>query len=65
MKIFLRFCHKSGFNAAGTSHNFFNLAVMNRSNTLKIWVKSTFIQIMRMAHIVTDHWFFPANFTLL
>jgi len=65
MKRFLRLCHKPGFNTVGADHYFFNLTVMNRSNPLKIRIKSPFIQIMRMTHMIADHRFFPANFTLL
>ena len=53
----------TGFNTIGTDYYFFNLAVGKRSHSLQVWVKSSFGHIMRMADMMSDHWFFAAYFT--
>jgi hypothetical protein len=53
----------AGFNAIGTNHLFFNPTVGNGPHFLQVWIKSALGLIMRMADIMSDHWFFTADFT--
>ena len=51
-------------DAAGTYINFSDATLFNhRTNSLKVWVESSFVQVMGMADIVADHWFLTANCT--
>ncbi len=52
------FSNFAGLGAAGAP----NATLFNhRTDSLKVWVESSFVQVMGMADIVADHWFFTAN----
>jgi hypothetical protein len=57
------FDHMAGFNAAGTYHHAFGLTVLKRPNRLKIRVEASFVDIMRMANVAANHWFFSTDLT--
>ena len=57
------FYNATRFNAACTDIYFFYPPVPNRPDPLKIGVETTIGYIVRMADIMTEHRFFPANFT--
>lgn len=49
-------------DAGGADINFFDATLFDhRADPLKIGIESSFVQIMCMADIVADHWFFSAN----
>ncbi len=64
-KHYLRgFGHFSRLNAGGAYINFSNATGLNhRTNSLEIGIEAPFIQIMGMADIIADHWFFSTNCT--
>jgi hypothetical protein len=55
----------SRLDAGGAYINFFNAALFdNRTDPLEVGIESSLVQIMGMADIVADHWFFSANCAL-
>ena len=53
----------AGFDAVGAYHHAFGLTVLKRPNRLKIGVEASFVDIVRMAVVVANHWFFSADLT--
>ena len=53
----------AGFDAVGAYHHAFGLTVLKRPNRLKIGVEASFVDIVRMANVVANHWFFTADLT--
>jgi len=51
------------FDAAGADINLFYLSFIKRSDLLQVGVETAFVDVMGMADIVANHWFFPAYFT--
>lgn len=58
-----RFDHMAGLDAVGAYNDAFGLTVLKCSNRLQIGVEASFVNIVRMANIVANHWFLPANLT--
>ncbi len=58
------FSNFAGLDATGAHINFSDATLFNhRTDSLKVWVESSFVQVMGMADVVADHWFFTANCT--
>jgi len=57
------FGNVTGFNTIGTDDYFFNPAAGKSANSLQVWIKSTLGHIVRMADMMSDYWFFAADFT--
>ncbi len=57
------FYNISTFNAVGADHHFFNAAIFNGPDILKIRVKTSFVFIVGVAHMVSHHGFFAAYLT--
>jgi len=53
----------SGSNAIGADDHFLNPAAGKGTHSLQVWIKSTLGHIMCMADMMSDHWFFAADFT--
>jgi len=54
----------AGFDAGGAYIYFSDATLFNNcADSLKIWVKPSFVQIVSMADIVADHGFLSANCT--
>tara|TARA_B100000614_G_C14550007_1_gene493591 strand:- start:443 stop:757 length:315 start_codon:yes stop_codon:yes gene_type:complete len=54
----------ASFNAAGTNIDFSDTTLFDLgTDSLKVRVESSLVEIVGMADIVADHWFFPANCT--
>ena len=54
----------SRLDAGGAYVNFSDASRLDhRADSLKIGIKTSFIQVMGMADVVADHWFFSANCT--
>jgi hypothetical protein len=51
------------FDAAGAYDHAFGLTVLKRPNRLQIGVEASFVDIVGMADVVANHWFFPADLT--
>jgi len=51
------------FDAAGAHINLFYMTLIKRSDLLKIGIETAFVDVVGMADIVSNHWFFPAYFT--
>jgi hypothetical protein len=59
-----RFGNFSRLNTRGTYINFSDATRFNhRANSLKIRIEAPFIEVMGMADIVADHWFFSTDCT--
>jgi hypothetical protein len=52
----------TGFNTVGTDRYFFYPAAGKGTHSLQIWIKATFGDIMRMADMMSNHWFLTADF---
>ena len=59
-----RFDHMAGLDAVGAYNDAFGLTVLKRSNGLQVGVEASFVDIVRMANVVANHWFLPADLTL-
>lgn len=53
----------SGLDTVGADDHFFYSAFIECSDLLKVRVKASFRNIMGVAHVASDHWFFSAYFT--
>jgi hypothetical protein len=60
-----RFDDMPRFDAAGANNPSFGTSPLKGPHGLEVGVKTTLVDIMRMADMVADHWFFAADFTFL
>jgi len=51
------------FDAAGAYINLFYLTLIKRSDPLQVGIETAFVDVVGMADIVPNHWFFSAYFT--
>jgi hypothetical protein len=64
-RLLSRFGDFSRFNAACANINLSDTSLFNnRADPLKVWIESSFIQVVGMTDIVANHGFFAANCTL-
>lgn len=63
VEVLRRFNHMSSLDAAGAHINFFNLSLVECSDPLQVGIETTFVNVVGMADIVSNHWFFSAYFT--
>ena len=57
-----RFDHASRLDATGANRHFFDLARLDGANILEVWIKPTPGFVVGMAHIISEHRLFAANF---
>ena len=53
----------ASFDTAGAYINLFYLTLIKRSDLLQVGIETAFVDVVGMADIVSNHWFFPAYFT--
>jgi hypothetical protein len=60
-----RFCDFASLNATGAYIDSSDTTLFDHcTDSLEVWVENSFVQIVGMADIIADHWFFTANSTL-